>query len=198
MVYVYLSFIFSHCLKEWAPYIGPFTTADDILNIKKLIKKVVSQRKNAAKIKEDRILVMLLNNSYLQVRNTAKSCKILTTVSKIDIMSLASAITINVIFFSQKMWGHLGSWLPFSCPHGVVYSLKFLLHAESCRDYVDGCLSMEYLPNIVVIDVAHVIAKYANTSRWEDIKKYGKGHKDGKLFRPYDGTAADPDIRHER
>ena len=92
--------------KEWAPHLGPFTTADDILNIKKLIKKMVSQRKNAKKIRQDNILEMLSNNSYLQVRNTAKSCKILTPGRKIDIMCLASAITKDEdkcdIFFPKK------------------------------------------------------------------------------------------------
>ena len=73
----------------------------------------------------------------------------------------------------SKIWGHSGGWLSFSCPHGVVYYLKFLLRPESSRDYVDGLLSMEHLPNITVIDMAHIVANHASTSRKEDVIKYG-------------------------
>ena len=148
---------------------------------------------------QERILKMLSNDSYLQVKNIEKRCKISTAGSKIDIiMRLKSVLTrdeekFNKIFI--KMWGHSGGWMSFSCPHSVVYYLKFLLRAESCRNYVDGCLSMAYLPNVVVVDMAHIVSKHANRSRREDIEKYNKGDNEGKLFRPYDGRAADPEIK---
>ena len=93
------------------------------------------------------------------------------------------------------MWGHSGGWLSFSCLHGVVYCLKFLLRAESCRDYVDGCLSMSNLPNVFVANMAQIVAKHANRSRREDIEKYNKEDNEGKRFRPYDGRAANLEIK---
>ena len=141
---------------------------------------------------------MLLNDSYLQVKNTAKSCKILIAGSKIDtIMRLKSVVTRDEEKFNNffsNMWGHSGGWLSLSCPYDVVYYLKFLLRAERFRDYVDGCLSMAHLPKVIV-DMAHIVAKHANRSRRKDIEKYDKGHNEGKLFRPYDGRAADPEIK---
>ena len=92
----------------------------------------------------------------------------------------------------SKIWGHLGGWLSFSCPHGVVYYLKFLLRSESSCDYVDGLLSMEHLPNITVIDMAHIVANHALTSRKEDVIKYGYD-ENGILFKPYNGRVVDPE-----
>ena len=93
------------------------------------------------------------------------------------------------------MWGHSGGLLSFSCLHVVVYYLKFLLLAESWRDYVDGCLSITHLPNVVVVDMSHIVAKLANRSRREEIEKYNTGDNKGQLFRPCDGRAEDPEIK---
>ena len=54
--------------------------------------------------------------------------------------------------------GHSVGWLTLSYQHEVVYYLKFLLRSESSHDYIDGLLSMKHIPNVVVIDMAHIIA----------------------------------------
>ena len=71
------------------------------------------------------------------------------------------------------IWGHSGGCLSFSCPHGFVYYLKFLLRSESSNDFVDELLSLEHLPNITVIDMNHIVANHALVSRKEDVIKYG-------------------------
>ena len=72
---------------------------------------------------QERILKMLSNDSYLQVKNIEKRCKISTAGSKIDIiMRLKSVLTRDVEKFNKifiKMWGHSGGWMSFSCPHIV-------------------------------------------------------------------------------
>ena len=73
--------------------------------------------------------------------------------------------------FFSKLWGHSGDWLSFSGPHGIAYYLKFLLRAESCRDYVDGLLSLKYQSNIVIVDMAHVVANHVNNTLKEDNRK---------------------------
>ena len=73
-----------------------------------------------------------------------------------------------------------------------MYYLKFLLRSESSRDYVDGLLSMKHIPNVVLIDMAHIIAKHALISRREDVQKYGY-NEEGVLFQPYPGRMTDPD-----
>ena len=67
------------------------------------------------------ILEMLNNDSYLKVKNTAKSCKLATTGWKMDIiMRLKNAIANNDNNFKKlflKLWGYSGGWLSFfKCP----------------------------------------------------------------------------------
>ena len=51
---------------------------------------------------------------------------------------------------------------------------------------------MKHIPNVVVIGMAHIIAKHALVSRREDVQKYGY-NEEGILFEPYYGRVADPD-----
>ncbi len=48
------------------------------------------------------------------------------------------------------------------CPHGVVYSIKFNLRAESPRDFADLLLSWRHLPNVSVYDFARGLATHGN------------------------------------
>ena len=56
----------------------------------------------------------------------------------------------------------IGGWSVILCPHGVVYSLKFNLRAESPRDYADLLLSWMHMPNVSVYDFARGLATHAN------------------------------------
>ena len=60
----------------------------------------------------------------------------------------------------------------------MVYALKFVIRAEGPRDYIDLLLSMKYQPNIVLIDMAHMVATHGN------IRKPG-------MFSPYEGRVAE-------
>ena len=51
-----------------------------------------------------------------------------------------------------------------------MYYLKCLLRSENSRDDIDGLLSMKHIPNMVVIDMGHIIAKHALVSRREDVQ----------------------------
>ena len=97
---------------------------------------------------EERLIEMLSNDNLRKVKSVAKTCMVSTVGSKMDII-----MRINVAALKEgkkcrkiysKIWSHSGGWLSFSCPHGVVYYLKFLLQFESSHDYVDGLLSMEH------------------------------------------------------
>ena len=89
-------------------------------------------------------------------------------------------------------FGYSGGWLSFSYQRGIVYYLQFILRAETSRNYVDGLLSLAYVPNIVVVDMTHVVAKHATSTRKEDAKYYGKCDKEGNIFNPFNGRVADP------
>ena len=46
-----------------------------------------------------------------------------------------------------------------------MYALKFLLRAESPRDYVDILFSMKVQPNIVICDIAPMVATSGNNRK---------------------------------
>ena len=77
--------------------------------------------------------------------------------------------------------GHSGRCLSFSCQHGIAYYSKFIL------------LSLAYIPNIVVADVARIVAKHATSTRKNDAKYYDKGDKEGNIFNPFSEWVADQD-----
>ena len=111
-------------------------------------------------------------------------------------MRLENALTNNDNNFKKlfsKLWGRSGSWLSFSCQDGILYYLKFILRAESPRDYVDGLLSLAYILNIVVVDMAHIVAKHARNTREDDAKYDGKGDKEGNNLNPFNDRVADAD-----
>ena len=59
--------------------------------------------------------------------------------------------------------GHSGSFLSFSCQNGIAYYSKFIL------------LSLAYFPNIVVSDMARIVAKHAKTMQSISVKVTRKG-----------------------
>ena len=71
----------------------------------------------------------------------------------------------------------IGGWLSLSCPHKIVYGLKCVIRSEGPRDYVDLLLSMKHQPNVVLVDMAHMVAAHGN------IRKPG-------MFGPYSGRIA--------
>lgn len=56
-----------------------------------------------------------------------------------------------------------GGWCVVSCPHGIVYSLKFNLQTVSPRDFADLLLSWKHFPNICLYDSAHGLATHTNS-----------------------------------
>ena len=60
------------------------------------------------------------------------------------------------------MWGCSGGWVSGTCPHGVIYAFKFLLHPKSPLDYVDLILSMADQPNIIISDMANILVARGN------------------------------------
>ena len=63
----------------------------------------------------------------------------------------------------------------FSCTHGIVYYLNFMLWKESARDHVDGLLSFNVFPTVYVSDVAGQVSRHMNNRTTQ------------KYFHPHDG-----------
>ena len=64
------------------------------------------------------------------------------------------------------------------CTHGIVYGLKFVLRAESPRDYIDILLSMKHQPTICIIDMAHMVVAHGNKRKQN-------------MLHPHDGRVAE-------
>lgn len=77
---------------------------------------------------------------------------------------------------------HVGGWCAIMCPCGVVYSLKFLIRAESPRDYADLLLSWKHLPYICIYDFARGLVAHTNVTRAPDIVP----------FQPFEGRLLEP------
>eukprot|EP00111_Clytia_hemisphaerica_P006866 TCONS_00019848-protein len=187
-------------LKYWSPFINKKSrNSSKLLNteFKKVSSRTDAMEEDFREVSEERILEMLTNESSKKVKSIARSCGFSTNGSKMDVLNrIKEALPTEGSRFKKvftKLWGHSGGWLSFSCIHGVVYYVKFLLRAESCRDYVDGILSFKYVPNVIIVDLAHMLARHANGSRREDTLRLGKGDQEGNLFYPFDGRIDDPE-----
>ena len=117
---------------------------------------------------EERTLEMLSSEKLKKAKSVGKSCNIATKGSKLDMKEVINKNNAIIKKVFSKLWGHSGGCLSFSCPHGIVHYLKFLLRAESCRDYVDDLLSLKRQPNIVIVDMADIFANHTNNNRKED------------------------------
>lgn len=67
------------------------------------------------------------------------------------------------------------------CPHGIVYSIKFNLRAESPRDFADLLLSWKHLPNVCIYDFARGLATHTNLRVPGQVP-----------FKPYEGRLCEP------
>ena len=76
----------------------------------------------------------------------------------------------------------------------IFLSAQHCILLKSPHDYVEGLLSLAYIPNIVVVGMARIVAKHATSTRKDDAKYFGKGDKEGNIFNPFNGRVADPDI----
>ena len=141
---------------------------DFLLNTehRKANKATGELEKDCREITEERLLELLHNHTFAEVEKFARSLGAQPKGNKLDIiMNIKRFISKDNDKFSKaftKLWGCSGGWLSGACPHGVVYALKFVLRAESPRDYVDLLLSMKHQPNVTVIDMANMLAAHGN------------------------------------
>ena len=169
-------------LLNWAPFIGRATRiGGHVFNTehRKVKAKDGQIEEHCREITEERLLEMLQ-------QSTVKDAKAFARSLGLYIMNIKKAIGKNDNNFKKafsKLWGCSGGWASATCPHGVVYALKFLLGFESPRDYIDMLLSMKYQPNITVVDVANIVAKHGNNRK--------KG-----MFHPFTGMVAEPTLEN--
>ncbi|XP_030271945.1 uncharacterized protein LOC115581185 isoform X2 [Sparus aurata] len=153
--------------EHWAPWIGKNTRTDTVLNseFEKVSHSKSSAEAELSIVSEDRLTDELMKQKVSTVRKLCKACNLDDKGSRMDLLTrlrdeMKNRHTYDKIF--QKIWGASGGWSVILCPHGVVYSLKFNLRAESPRDFTDLLLSWKHLPNVSVYDFARGLATHAN------------------------------------
>nr|XP_055064926.1 uncharacterized protein LOC129447284 [Misgurnus anguillicaudatus] len=172
----------------WAPWIGHKTRSSNVVlntEFEKIKAAKVSEESQVYHVTEDRLMEELMNQKVDVVRKLCNECGLDTVGSKLDlILRLRSEMqtkhSYDKIF--QKIWGASGGWCAIMCPCGVVYSLKFLIRAESPRDFADLLLSWKHLPNICIYDFARGLVAHTNVTRAPDIVP----------FQPFEGRLLEP------
>ncbi|XP_070404091.1 uncharacterized protein [Nothobranchius furzeri] len=180
-------FVVCPSYENWAPWIGKQTRKSDcVLNTeyKKIpLEKSVSDPE-LSNVTEDRLFDELLKQKVSTVRKLCETCKVDTKGSRLDLIKrlrekMQSRQTYDKVF--QSIWGASGGWSVVLCPHGIVYSLKFNLRAESPRDFADILLSWKHFPNVCLYDFARGLASHTNLRTPENPR-----------FHPNEGKLADP------
>ena len=101
--------------------------------------------------------------------------------SKLDIINrVKGSLNKNNVQFNKvlkKLWGCSGGWLTMTCTHGNIYGVKLLLRSESPRDYSDMVRSIKHRPNVLICDMAHMVAAQGNRFQAD-------------FFRPFEGRVA--------
>ncbi|CAI5669792.1 unnamed protein product [Oreochromis niloticus] len=171
---------------HWAPWIGSETrTSDIVLNTE--FQKVGTNSSHEAKLSsvtEDRLLDELAKQKVGVVRKLCKACNIDSKGSRFDLITrlrekMKSRQTYDKVF--QSIWGASGGWSVILCPHGIVYSVKFNLRAESPRDFADLLLSWKHMPNVCVYDFARGLVAHTNLRVPDKLP-----------FHPHEGRLAEP------
>ncbi len=175
---------------KWAPYIGKRMRASNLLlntEHRKIRQEDGKLEQDSRDITEERLLEMLHQSPLRDIRTFARQLGLNGTGSKLDIiMAIKKAVGMDEEKFKKafsNLWGCSGGWASGTCPHGVVYALKFVLRSESPRDYVDLLLSMKFQPNITIVDVANLVAAHGNKRK-------------ENMFHPHNGKVLEPTIEN--
>ena len=173
-------------LLSWLPFIRRMTRRSDLLvntEHRKVDRTSGELERDCRDITEERLLEILHNSTVKEVISFANTLGLKPKGTKLDvILQVKHAISGDDGKFKKafkKLWGCSGGWVSGTCPHGVIYALKFVLRAESPRGYVDLILSMAHQPNIIVSDMANMLVAHGNKRKMN-------------MFRPFNGMVADP------
>ena len=115
---------------------------------------------------EERLIDHMHKDKTCDIRKIAGKVGVSDKGSNLDIVTRVraalqkSSTKFNKMF--KKLWGCSGGWLTVTCTHGIIYGVKVLVRAESPRDYIDILRSMKHRPNILVCDMAHMVAGVGN------------------------------------
>ena len=154
---------------NWSPYIGRFTRSSNLIvntEHRKIHKDSGELEADCRELSQERLIEYMHKGKVVEIRKIAMKVGVSDKGSKLDIINRVQAVLhrnntkFNKLF--KKLWGCSGGWLTMTCTHGIIYGVKFLLRSESPRDYFDMLRSMKHRPNVLVCDMAHMVAALGN------------------------------------
>ncbi|XP_062294316.1 uncharacterized protein LOC133999155 isoform X2 [Scomber scombrus] len=160
-------FVVHPSYEHWAPWIGKETRkSDSVLNTEFRKMPTSETEGELSSVTADRLCEDLLKQNESTLRSLCKSCGVDSNGCRADLIfrlreNLRDHQTYVKVY--QSIWGTSGGWCVVSCPHGIVYSLKFNLQTESPRDFADLLLSWKHFPNVCLYDSAHGLATHTNS-----------------------------------
>eukprot|EP00112_Aurelia_sp_Birch-Aquarium-sp1_P013996 Seg2997.2 transcript_id=Seg2997.2/GoldUCD/mRNA.D3Y31 product="HMG domain-containing protein 3" protein_id=Seg2997.2/GoldUCD/D3Y31 len=172
-------------LSFWSPYIGPQSRISNLLvnsEHRKVNHDTGEIEIDCRELSEERLIETMFESKHCDLQKLARKVGVNCKGSKLDIINRVKEglgtqnNKFNKMF--KKMFGRSGGWLTVACQHGVIYAVKFLLRAESPRDYIDILRGLKHQPNVFVNDMAHMVAAHGN-----------RHHAD--IFRPFEGRVAE-------
>ena len=175
---------------NWSPHIGRFTRSSNLLvntEHRKIHKATGEIEEDCRELSEERLIEFMHKEKLPEIRELARKAGISDKGSKLDIINrMKGALERHNVKFNKvfkKLWGCSGGWLTMTCTHGIIYGVKFLLRSESPRDYIDMLRSMKHRPNVVICDMAHMVAVQGNRFQ-ED------------FFCPFEGRVAESTVEN--
>ncbi|KAM7387380.1 hypothetical protein PAMA_009820 [Pampus argenteus] len=155
-------FVVRPSYEHWAPWIGKETRkSDSVLNTE--FKKMCETEGEPSCVTADRLCEDLSKQNEATLQSLCKSCGVDSRGSRADLINRPKLKNQQTPEVCRSVCGSSGGWCVVSCPHGVVYSLKFNLHTESPRDFADLLLSWKHFPNICLSDFAYDLATHTNS-----------------------------------
>eukprot|EP00112_Aurelia_sp_Birch-Aquarium-sp1_P023018 Seg6701.2 transcript_id=Seg6701.2/GoldUCD/mRNA.D3Y31 product="hypothetical protein" protein_id=Seg6701.2/GoldUCD/D3Y31 len=172
-------------LSFWSPYIGRNArVGDHVVNSehRKIHRDTGAPEADCREISAERLIEELFESKTNDIKKLARKVNVSTKGSKLDIIGrIRASLGEDSARFNKvltKRFGRSGGWLTVACKHGIIYAVKFLLRAESPRDYIDVLRSLKFKPNVFINDMAHMVAAHGN--RFEE-----------GFFSPYEGRVAE-------
>ena len=172
-------------IHNWSPYMGRCTRSSNFLvntEHRKIHKDTGELEADCRELSQERLMEFMHKGKAVEIRKIARKVGVSDKGSKLDIINrVQRALHRNKTKFNKlfkKLWGCSGGWLTMTCTHGIIYGVKFLLRSESPRDYIDMLRNMKHRPNVLVCDMAHMVAALGN--RYED-----------DFFKPFQGRVAE-------
>ena len=177
-------------LSFWSPYIGKNARVGDyVVNSehRKIHRDTGAPEADCREISAERLIEELFESKTNGIKKLARKVNVSTKGSKLDIIGrIKASLGEDSARFNKvltKRFGRSGGWLTVACKHGIIYAVKFLLRAESPRDYIYVLRSLKFKPNVFINDMAHMVAAHGN--RFEE-----------GFFSPHQGRAAEATLEN--